>query len=100
MTDVAPPEPRPPKPWSILLLAAFLPGWGHWRLGLIQRGVTFVFFIAILGWITWKIAPVERSLVGRTAGGLFVYALSVMDAYRIARIRWEEWKHRAGGGAA
>jgi hypothetical protein len=86
------PEQRPPHPWRILALAVLLPGWGHWRLGKLQRGVAFVFFIAILGWITWRLAPAERSLVGRAAGGLFVYAISAMDAYQLARLRFERWK--------
>jgi hypothetical protein len=33
------------------------------------------------------VADPDRSFLGRFAGGLFVYALSVMDAYRVAATR-------------
>ena len=33
-----------------------------------------------------------QSFIGRSAGGLFVWALSIPDAYRIARIRYEVWR--------
>lgn len=90
MTDEKPPI----SPRKVLLLAILLPGWGHWRIGQLQRGVIFVFFMFILGWLTFRLSPVERSLIGRYAGGLFVYAISITDAYRLARIRMEEWRHR------
>lgn len=32
-------------------------------------------------------APPDRSFIGRHAGGLFVWALSIPDAYRRARVR-------------
>lgn len=76
-------------PLAILAAAALLPGSGHVWLGLVQRGLTFLFFMLVLGWVTTRIAPPEASFVGRHAGGFFVYALSVLDAYRIARIRRE-----------
>jgi hypothetical protein len=36
----------------------------------------------------------DRSFIGRTAIGLFVWALSIPDAYRIARMNWETWKRK------
>jgi hypothetical protein len=42
-----------------------------------------------LAWVTLHLAPPEASFVGRYAGGFFIYAISVMDAYRWARYRWE-----------
>lgn len=85
-------EKPPPNPYRVLALAIFLPGWGHWLAGYLQRGVTFVFFMVILGWITWRLAPVDRSFIGRYAGGLFIYAISIPDAYRLAKQRMEVWR--------
>lgn len=80
------------RPLAILGAAAVLPGSGHVWLGLVQRGLTFLFFMLVLGWVTTRVAPPDASFVGRHAGGFFVYALSVLDAYRIARIRRETEK--------
>jgi hypothetical protein len=41
----------------------------------------------LLGTITYQLTTPEHSLLGRFAGGLFVYAISVMDAYRLAAHR-------------
>jgi len=30
--------------------------------------------------------------VGKLAGGIFIYALSIMDAYYWAKYRWEHFK--------
>lgn len=81
----------PPSPYAVLAAAAALPASGHVWLGLAQRGLTFLFFTIVLGWLTSKFAPAEASFIGRHAGGVFVYALSVLDAYRIARVRRETW---------
>ncbi|MCG3145934.1 MAG: hypothetical protein HONDAALG_03706 [Gammaproteobacteria bacterium] len=48
------------------------------------------------GWITYHLTnPEEVSFIGRHAGGLFVYAVSILDAYKWARVRWEEARYRA-----
>jgi hypothetical protein len=31
--------------------------------------------------------------VGKFAGGLFVWAMAIFDAYKRARIRFEMWRH-------
>jgi hypothetical protein len=36
--------------------------------------------------------PPGSSFVGRFIGGIFIYGLSVIDAYKGARVRWEKWK--------
>ncbi len=53
-----------------------------------QRGFVFQAFMILLGWITWHVTPPDRSLIGRLAGGLFIYAISIPDAYRIAKARY------------
>ncbi|NSL71658.1 hypothetical protein [Hyphomicrobium sulfonivorans] len=82
---------RPINPYIVLALAIVLPGAGHVALGLPQRGFGFAFFSLLLALATWHTAGPEISFIGRSAGGLFVWALSIPDAYRIARLRYEKW---------
>jgi hypothetical protein len=51
-------------------------------------------FGLILGLITYRVADPKVSMVGHFAGGLFVYAISVMDAYYWARVRRALFQHR------
>jgi hypothetical protein len=90
MSDAA---PKPMHPYAILALSIALPGSGHVFSGVPARGLQFLFFIIIIGWATSKVAPESASFIGRYAGGIFIYALSILDAYRIARIKWERWRH-------
>jgi len=73
-------------PGLVLLLAILLPGAGHVAIGETRRALTFVCFMLALGWITTRLAPPAASFIGRHAGGFFVYALSVTDAYRLAAL--------------
>ncbi|QAY96332.1 hypothetical protein CWB41_11820 [Methylovirgula ligni] len=82
-------SPRPPPhPYWILLAAILLPGAGQVLSGVPQRGLVMQLFMIALGWITWHLTTPQQSFIGRLAGGLFIYAVSVIDAYRIARLRW------------
>jgi hypothetical protein len=99
MTGDGPDTTSPRRPWhpyAVLAAAVALPGMGHVLAGKPVRGLQFAFFIVLFGWLTTKIAPPEATFIGRHAGGIFVWCLSVLDAYRTARIRWETW--RRGGG--
>jgi hypothetical protein len=87
-------DEQPRNPWLVLAAAIVLPGAGHVLLRVPMRGLQFLFFTVILGWVTTKIAPADASFVGRHAGGVFIYALSILDAYRIARLRHAVWLHR------
>ncbi|WP_297300384.1 hypothetical protein [uncultured Methylovirgula sp.] len=80
--------PPPLHPYWILLAAILLPGAGHVLAGVPQRGFVMQLFMVALGWITWHLTTPQQSFLGRLAGGLFIYAISVLDAYRIARLRW------------
>ncbi|TIT04204.1 hypothetical protein [Mesorhizobium sp.] len=95
-------SPAPPNPYFVLGAAIVLPGSGHVVLGVPVRGLQFLFFMAILAWVTAKIAPPDASFIGRHAGGVLIYALSILDAYKIARIRHAKWVHntRQGGDSA
>lgn len=83
---------QPIHPYVVLALAIVLPGGGHVAMGLSQRGFGFAFFSLLLALASWHTTTVEHSFIGRSAGGLFVWALSIPDAYRIARLRYELWR--------
>ncbi|BCG96366.1 hypothetical protein [Mesorhizobium sp. 131-2-1] len=87
-------SPSPTNPYLVLGAAVVLPGSGHVILGVPTRGLQFLFFMVILAWVTTKVAPPDASFVGRHAGGFLIYALSILDAYRIARIRYAQWAHK------
>ncbi|NEY89805.1 hypothetical protein [Tabrizicola oligotrophica] len=85
----------PPNPHLVLAIATVLPGMGQIMNRQPLRGLTFVFFILLLGAFTLKTAAPEVSFVGKVAGGLFVWALAMLDAYKTARIRRAVWDHGA-----
>jgi len=78
---------RRPNPYLVLAAALALPGMGHVLLGRAQRGLGFAFFTLLGAWLTTKFAGPDASAIGRHAAGLFVWAISIPDAYRIARLR-------------
>ena len=89
------PDKRPMNPLLVLALAIVLPGFGQVINREPYRGLIFLFFMFLLGCFTILTAKPEVSIVGKLAGGLFVYAISVFDAYKKARIRYETWRFAA-----
>lgn len=89
---------RPPNPLLILASAIILPGSGQVFNREPFRGLIFVFFMLLLGGFTLVTAKPDVSIVGKLAGGIFVYAIAVYDAYKRARIRYETWRYAAGRG--
>ena len=83
---------RPANPYLVLAAALVLPGSGHVLNGSPQRGLAFLFFIILLGWVSVHVMPEHASFLGRYIGGVFVYGLSVIDAYQNARVNWAKWK--------
>lgn len=83
----------PINPYVVLALAILAPGAGHVAVGAQMRGLGFAFFSLLLALLCWHTTGPETSFIGRSAGGLFVWALSIPDAYRIARIRYEVWRY-------
>ena len=85
------------RPMVVLLTAIVLPGVGHVLNRLPTRGLMFVFYMILLGVVTWHLTGPDHSLVGRLAGGLFIYAISIVDAYQWAAVRA---RASAGSGPA
>lgn len=84
---------QPPlKPIWVLVIAILLPGVGQLVNNTPLKGLVMVCFMIILGLITFNLAQVHISMVGKLAGGIFIYALSIMDAYYWAKYRWEAFK--------
>lgn len=78
---------KPVNPYLVLALAVILPGAGHVAVGDPRRGLAFAFFVVLFGALTYATTTSDISFIGRHAGGLFVWALSIPDAYRRAKIR-------------
>lgn len=83
---------RPLNPYIVLAVAILLPGGGHVLVGQPYRGLGFAFFALLLAMLSWHTTTPDHSFIGRSAGGLFVWAMSIPDAYRIARLRYEIWQ--------
>lgn len=79
----------PIGPYLVLAAAIVLPGLGHVLVGEPRRGLTMQMFMISCAFITWHLSTPAQSLTGRLAGGLFVYALSIPDAYRLGRLQAE-----------
>lgn len=90
---------RPPHPWLVLGVAILLPACGQVMNRQPMRGLVFIFFVLLLGSFTFLTASPDVSLVGKLAGGIFVYAMAIFDAYRTARLRWEIWRHDRGANS-
>ena len=86
---------QPPNPHLVLTIATVLPGMGQVMNRQPVRGLIFVFFVLLLGAFTLKTAAPDVSFVGKVSGGLFVWAMAMLDAYKTARIRRAIWDHRA-----
>lgn len=86
--------PRPLHPYLVLAASFVLPGSGQVINRQPVRGLTFAFFVLLLGAFTLKTAAPDVSVVGKLAGGLFAWALSMLDAYKTARLRFELWRRQ------
>ena len=89
--------PAPRNPRFVLLAAIVLPCSGHVLQGRAQRGLMFLFFMIILGWASNHVMPETASFFGRHIGGIFIYGMSVIDAYKWSRLNWEMWKRDNSG---
>jgi hypothetical protein len=89
----------PLHPRLVLVVALILPGVGQVLNRQPVRGLIFVLFAILLGGFTLKTAAPDVSVVGKFAGGLFVWAMAAMDAYKVARVRRAVWDHGQQGDA-
>ena len=91
---------RPLHPCLVLATAVVLPGAGQVLNRMPTRALIMIFFMLSLGIVTMELAAPGRSFIGRHAGGIFIYAIAVLDAYTIARYRWELFRQRLRVAAA
>ena len=85
---------KPPlNPRLVLAVALVLPGAGQVLNRQPVRGLGFVLFAILLGAFTLKTAAPEVSFIGKMSGGLFVWMMAVLDAYKVARVRRAVWDH-------
>src|SRR3989337_2470719 len=98
MTHSRPSGGKPPKPpfhpLLVLAVVVVLAGVGQITNNQASRALLFVFTAVALGYVTSKYAAPDASIVGRYAGGFFIHAVALMDAYRWAKVRWEIFHHR------
>ena len=78
-----------PSPSLVLVVSLVLPGMGQVLNNQPRRGLLMVLYMLLLGTVTYSIASPDASTLGKLAGGVFVYAMSVLDAYRVAVTRRE-----------
>lgn len=90
--DTAATPARVFHPYTILSLAIVLPCVGQVLNNTPGRGLLMLFFMIMLGMVTFYTTTPDHSVLGRFAGGIFIYAVSILDAYRWARYRWEYFK--------
>lgn len=84
----------PFHPLLVLLVATALPGVGQIMNNQATRGLLFAFTAMALGYVTSRYAAPDASFAGRYAGGVFIHAIALMDAYRWAKVRWEIFHYR------
>jgi len=68
-----------------IFLAAAIPGAGHVILGRPMRGLIFVFWMVIFGYITYHLTNETVSLIGRISGGLAVWIISILEVSKISK---------------
>jgi hypothetical protein len=90
-SDLAASAGPPINPYAVLAVALLLPGFGYVLLGQPRRGFTMQMFMIVFAFITWHLAPETATLIGKLAGGIFIYALTIPETYRTARLRWVIW---------
>ncbi|GEM_PF-706447 len=73
--------------WLILLSALVVPGSAHVFLGRSNRGLVMLFWMVILGFMTFRFAPPQAGFIGQISGGVAVWALSVVDATQIMKTK-------------
>lgn len=89
MSQPRTPIKAPLSPWLVLAVAALLPGMGQVLNNNATRAIVFLFFMMSLAIVSYQFTSPQHSFLGRHAGGVFIYVISLVDAFRIARLRRE-----------
>lgn len=87
MNTSKPSAKSPRSPYLVMLVAIILPGMGQVLNNAPTRGLLMLFFMFCLGMVSYQMTTPDHSVVGRFAGGIFIYSISVVDAYKWARVR-------------
>jgi hypothetical protein len=82
----------PVRPLVVAAVAAVLTGMGQVLNGQANRGLMMAFSALTLAWVSYNLTTPDHSFLGRYAGGFAIHAIAFMDAYWMARIRYENWK--------
>ena len=85
-------DDKPRNPYLVLLSACLLPASGQVLLGQPHRGLIFLFFMIVFGWVGNRLLP-DASFFTRHAGAILICGLAAIDAYKRARIDWEVWRY-------
>jgi len=81
-------QKKPPlSPYLVLLIAILLPGVGQVLNNTPLRGLIMLGFMLMLGVLTYQVASPDVSVIGKFAGGIFLYAIMIFDAYYWAKYR-------------
>jgi hypothetical protein len=83
---------KPHSPYFILGAAIVLPGRGaclEWHPST-RPHLSVFHYRSCLG--DGQNRSPQASFLGHYAGGLFIYALSILDAYKTARVKRETWR--------
>ena len=76
------------NPYVVLALSIVLPGAGHVAVREPMRGLVFAFSALFFGVLTYMTTTPDQSFIARHAGGIFIWALSIPDAYRRAKVNF------------
>ncbi|MBM3146390.1 MAG: hypothetical protein FJ000_00675 [Actinobacteria bacterium] len=89
---------RKPYPvWVVTAISFVLPGGGQVLNADPIRGIIMQFFMMFLAFITYMVTSPDISYFGRFAGGFFIYIISVLDAYSVAKKRSRAWERICDG---
>ena len=73
---------------GLIIISAFLiPGSGHVLLGRPMRGLVFLFWMVIAGFITYHLTGENISFIGRISGGIAIWVISILEAAKLPRPR-------------
>lgn len=71
--------------WGPVLASFIIPGSGYVLLARPMRGLVMVFWMIIFGYITFHLTSQHISMLGRYAGGIAVWVISILEVYQITR---------------